>query len=315
MDPSLWVVRGLRDPDRVFPKNQANPRRKPRCRLISGASLVDQLVTRMFFQGFAEKENEYYPSLPTKKGIGFNAEHAQLIMEGYEYDSSLYRRGAVVSDVSGWEKSFSQDCALIFTEVARKLCDAGCDSDLLLSACEWWRHSLLSNIAVFGQGHLIKFRDTCVQRSGNYLTTSSNGIARVGLAVLVGSDACSMGDDCFEWSRLGPEELAQAYQALGLKVRDVAQLSQDELYFCSHHFYRDAAGLAKCYLFSYQRMLFESSFGGNLDECTEANYLKELEDSQDKEPGLYDRVVAYLEERRRVASGLPHDQEETGQDW
>lgn len=297
---------GLRDPDRIFPKNQANPVRKQLPRIIAGSSLIDQLVTRIFFQPFCKAEGEHYPQLPTKKGIGFSREHAEKIVAGLEEFTDVFKAPPIVSDVSGWEKSFSPDCAEITCNVMRLLCTNA--TPALDAALSWWSHTLLSNLAVLSDGHLVKFCRPRVQRSGNYLTTTSNGIARVALGFIVGSVAQSMGDDCFEWNQATPDVLIQRYTALGLRVRDVEQMAPGRLHFCSHLFYREG-GTAKCYLKNINRTLYESAMAGRHDPNTDLNYLSEVTDHEDLD--LVRRIRAYLAEREGLLRALPgHDEEE-----
>nr|WRQ64875.1 RNA-dependent RNA polymerase [Sobelivirales sp.] len=301
-EPLSWLRLGLRDPDRLFPKNQALPKRKPLPRVICGASIVDQLVTRIFFQGFAKSEGKCYPHVvTTKKGVGFSDEHAQAIGEQVELLSELFGAPPKVSDVKGWEKTFDRSVA----ECSRRPMIMTCKNYQACIQCfhrsfEWWKHSLCTNCAVFDDGTLIVFMDDKVQRSGNYLTTTSNGIGRATCAFLVGSVPCTAGDDCFEWSELSVEELIEAYKSIGLTVRDVSQVRPNSVDFCSHHFYKKGGcdGAWTCYLFAHQRMLWEASRDRKIDPNSDENWLKEIENAPDCD--FVDKVKLFLNERNRV---------------
>jgi hypothetical protein len=317
-------VKGLRDPDRIFPKNQAMPKRKPLPRVIAGASLVDQLVTRCFFQEFTTAEGECYPFLPTKKGIGFSDEHAQMMGAQFEDMNNAFGKGPVVSDVSGWEKNFSEDVA----ECSRcpMLCtmDDSDDEDeeeieaphltpkkiAFNRAFDWWKLSLLTNPCITDSGRFIYFANGLrVQRSGNFLTTTSNGIGRKCCAICVGSVASTAGDDCFEWNGLSFETLREAYKSIRLPVRDIEQLGTSRLDFCSHSFQRDADGNWKSWLFAWKRMLYECSRDSRIDPGSDLNWFKEIENHPDKE--FVSTVRTFLNSRNDLLRSVAkHDQVE-----
>jgi hypothetical protein len=276
----------LRDPVRLFAKKQAQKVKKKLPRLIASVSVVDQIVTRYFFMNYAEAESDFYPLLPTKKGIGFNREHAQKIGESVEKVSDIFDENPIASDVSGWEKNFSQELADLHADHMIDTCEnADSCGSLLVNACEWWSKSLLTTPYVLDSGEIINFDDLRVQRSGDYLTTSSNGVGRGICAEYVGSYGMEMGDDCLEWpvfdsegQRISTEELIRRYAEIGLPVRDVEFQSKDDFVFCSHRFKRQDDGSWHCWLDSWQRMLYEASFSKFCDESTIANYLSEVED-------------------------------------
>lgn len=312
-DPLSWLRLGLRDPDRLFPKNQALPKRKPLPRVICGASLVDQIVTRIFFQGFAKSEGKCYPHVvTTKKGVGFSDEHAQAIGEQVEAMTEMFCAPPKVSDVKGWEKTFDRSVA----ECSRRPMIMTCKNyqqcvQMFHRSFEWWKHSLCTNCAVFDDGTLIKFLDDKVQRSGNYLTTTSNGIGRATCAFLVGSVPCTAGDDCFEWNEKSVDELIADYKKIGLTVRDVSQVSLNTVDFCSHHFYKRCDGSWTCYLFAFQRMLWEASRDRKLDPNSDENWLKEIENAPDCE--FVEKVKLFLNERNRVLRAVAgHAKAESG---
>lgn len=304
--PVSWLLLGLRDPDRLFPKNQANPKRKPLPRVIAGASLVDQLVTRIFFGDFAEQEGAAYPFLPTKKGIGFSDEHAHKIGVQFDAFNEAFERPPVASDVAGWEKNFSEPVAELTRIPMARTMKSG-DKKLFNRAFDWWKLSLLTNVAITDGGKLLVFLDKKVQRSGNLLTTTSNGIGRKGVAFCVGSVANTAGDDCHEWTRLCKEMLIAAYAAIGVPVRDVEQMSKERLVFCSHSFEKDVDGQWKCWLSEWERMLFEASRSKLIDSGTDLNWLKEVQHHPDRV--LAQRFVDFVSGRRLLLGAVAgHDE-------
>lgn len=299
---------------RLFAKKQAQKRSKELPRLIASVSVVDQIVTRFFFMNYADAESAFYPNLPTKKGIGFNREHAQKIGKFVDSVSEIFDENPIASDVSGWEKNFSQDLADLHAKHMFETCENSDDcGTFLANACEWWSKSLLTTPYVLDTGHIINFDDLRVQRSGDYLTTSSNGVGRGICAEYVGSYGMEMGDDCLEWpvfdaegQRITTEELIRRYAEIGLPVRDVEFQTPGDFVFCSHRFKRQDDGSWHCWLDSWQRMLYESSYSKLYDESTLANYLSEVEDmppSREKS-----KILFFLESRKMLLRAVAeHD--------
>jgi len=312
--PADLIRRGFRDPDRYFPKKQAQRKAKALPRVIASASVVDQLVARCFFGEFTAAEGDAYPLLFTKKGIGFSESHAQLI--GEQFASRTAVHGApVVSDVSGWEKQFTPCLARAAIDVIR-----GCASDdsssprtgdMYLSdnidrALSWWSGTLLVNLGYLDSGQLISFTDEKVQRSGNYLTTTSNGIARSVLAILAGSEPFCCGDDCNEWPSVSSERLKANYEEIRLPLRDVETGDGSLFKFCSHGF-RFVGGKWICWLDSWQRMVWEASRNHKFDPGTNASWLLEIEQMEDCEDKR--RIVEFIWRRAEALFPQGHDEE------
>jgi len=237
------------------------------------------MVERFFFGPYAEAESDFYPKLPTKKGIGFSREHAALIGQSVYETSKILDTEPVASDVEGWEKNFSQDLADAFSDHMQQTCENRNECKIALAkACDWWRYSLLSTPYVMDDGTLIDFNDLKVQRSGDFLTTSSNGVGRGVCAAAIGSASVEMGDDCLEWPVVDHEQLTRDYKDIGLPVRDVEVQKRDDFVFCSHRFTRQNDGSWKCWLETWHRMMYEASFNEINDLSTTANYLQEIED-------------------------------------
>lgn len=292
--PEEWIERRLRDPDRVFPKAQANPSRKVDPRIIANQSIVDQLVTRVLLGNFTHAEGKAYPKLPTKKGLGFSREHAGLI--GACYSANSPKGLAIASDVAGWEKNFTQCFADGTAQVALKTCNNR--TVLADRAIDWWRLSLLTNLYILDNGSLIDFADHRVQRSGNLLTTTANGIGRSMAAYCVGSCPMTMGDDCLEWTTLSKEDLLGEYSKIRLPVRDVAVMSKDSFLFCSHRFNKGQDGIWVSWLETWERMLFESSYSKLNDNSTNLNWEDEISEMPD---GVErSSIIEYLSSRREI---------------
>jgi len=309
-DRVRWLEEGLRDPVRVFAKRQALPRRKALPRVISQVSVVDQLVERIFFQGFTDKEGESYPNLPSKKGIGFSAEHAALIGEGVRTLSERTGLQPIASDVAGWEKNYSFDLATAHAELMVNCLEHDDEGrETTRKAANWWSRSLMSTPYVLDNGDLIDFDDLLVQRSGDFLTTSANGSGRGFCAVYVGSAYVDMGDDCLEWSKHDPETLIEKYREIGLPVRDVVPQRGDSFLFCSHRFERASDGSWVCWLETWERMLYEASFSDDNTMSTNLNYRTEIE--QMPPTATKARILRFLSARSDLLGAVArHDEQE-----
>lgn len=311
-DGRLWLTKDLRDPGRVFAKKQAQKVTKTKPRCIISVSLIDQLVTRYFFQGYTDAEGAAYPNLLTMKGVGFNKKHATCVGMAQDCMNDKFDNGPVASDVKGWEKSVTYQSACASHDIMHDTCDnldnPNQEKGFKL-AFAWWSMSLISNLYVLDNGQLIDFRDKKGQRSGDFLTTTCNGDSRAVCALAIGSLPKVNGDDCIEWTRLTAEQLVEAYKKFNLPVREVKQFPKDRFEFCSHVFARDPTveGGWLCWLASWERMVYESSFSKDLDE-SEINWKDEMINNPD--PEVIKKFMSYLHERRRVLTSFPeHDEE------
>lgn len=296
-----WFLLGLRDPDRAFGKNQAHTLKKTDVRIIAAQALADQLLCRIFFNEYTEAEMRSFPDLPNKKGISFAEKGSTKIYT--QYRATVRKHGcAIASDVEGWEKKVSRE----IVEVAADAISATCNNHSAAAslAIEWWKESLLNNPYYIDDGEIVSFDDSTVMRSGNYLTTSANGIMRYALAVAAGAEeAWTMGDDCVEWwARLlgeTDEELKARviakYATMNVKIRSVEILGDTRLTFCSHDYVGasrlTADGLAVetavSYLCDPGRMIYELVHkpAAGLRGITESdvlNYLVEVQYHPDK---------------------------------
>jgi hypothetical protein len=316
-NPRLWHLLNLkgvplRFPTFLFPKAQVQKTSKIHPRIIAGVSLFDQILVRMFFMGLDESLKDAYPNTPSAKGIGFNtrappvngrdnnavafAERLRILQEAWGSD-------VVASDVSGWETVFNQLCAELTMFVAYQTTNIDSSNDeIFRRMASFWAKSTCSTCYVNSSGDVFCFFSDKVQRSGDFLTTTSNTIARLFLAMLVHSlDAYANGDDCLEVpdKRLKSlDALIRRYTAHGAKVRDVLKMSPTRLAFCSHMWDLQSDGGWHCYLESWERMIAESSFvrkvKGSEIYGTLCNYVTEVRDIPDLE--LRERIYDYLEE-------------------
>lgn len=207
-----------------------------------------------------------------------------------------------MSDVSGWEKNFGEDFTFATTKVIE-----GCaieKSVYLSRSLDWWAVTLFRNYGCVADGLLFKFTKDMVQRSGNYLTTTSNGIGRAAIAYYAGSVPFCCGDDCVEFSKVSVEQLRLNYVSTGLPLRDVEVCSPGVYTFCSHTF-TSVGGQWKCWLHCWQRMLWECSRNASSDAGSDCNWKKEVQDMTDVE--LRQKILNFIDYRAMLVSASGHD--------
>jgi hypothetical protein len=279
----LWWEHGLRDPRNVFKKNEGEKISKKYGRIVNGESIVDQIVQRMMFMGFSEAEGAAYPRCPNMKGVGFDPPNADKVTREFQH---LCASGvpAVGSDVAGWEKGFSLDCADAFGTVFARTCTNYYEYKDEIECClHWWMFSLLGNLCVDTDGYIYVLLTEQGMSSGNILTTSANGAARLACALDAGSvTARCNGDDCVEWTNLATDELIRRYRSNNVEVRDVIRCSKDSWDFCSHTF-AVVGGRRICYQSNVNKMVFNILSMHTTDANTLLNVYKEVVDHPDNE--------------------------------
>lgn len=256
------------------------PLRKNVPRLISQISVVDQLVERFFLGDFSEKESKCYPNLPTLKGIGFDQLNAHIIGEQFRRMCLKTGRNPKLSDISGWEKQVTQQAVDAIADCMLRL-HRGDNYETARRAIQWWRDTLLACVYVMDNGEVLDFIEWRVQRSGDYFTTTLNGMLRILVAYYCGALAArAMGDDCAEWPDCDDQELFRRYEDVGLPLRGVEERTTDDFTICSHNFeLRD--GKWVCWLDTWARMAFGSAHNDNYDESTLLNYEDEIRNMPD----------------------------------
>lgn len=273
-DPTSWLRDGLRDPHRIFTKNELKPARKKTGRIVCGESIVDQLVHRMFFSNFSQAEAEAFPAGPNMKGVGFNADKACKIVDQYNHWTKEFPGcSRAKSDVGGWEKGYSLDCADSVTKVMLETCENPEDAK---KALEWWKYSLISNLIVDDDGNILQLNNPQMMKSGNFLTNSGNGIARLVAALLAGSRyAKTNGDDCYEFFNCSTDHLKAAYSSMNIDLRDFGIL-HDEVDFCSHTFGGNDQEGYFCYLDNWQRTVYDAVIARDVDLGSIDSWCEEL---------------------------------------
>jgi hypothetical protein len=227
------------DPCTPFIKREPHPSRKSvdgKWRIVSCLSIVDQLVERVILSRAIFSIKLKYPYSDVVIGIGFTDQMNE------EFHSRVRQRigpDVTSTDISGWDRVLG---ATWLQEAAESVIRSEQSK-----SPNWQRavrnHAYMmvrpSFIIPNGTNSLIVTRiRPGGQISGGYQTTAYNGLARVDVSNVAGSDICiAAGDDALESFPRGYDYLSR-YEEMGFTVRqeDPAPNSFD---FCSH-LYTDA---------------------------------------------------------------------------
>jgi len=245
------VRRGLVDPVRLFVKNEPHTLKKirqERYRLISGVSLVDQIVERLLCSKQNNAEIRSWSQCPSKPGISL-ADDGLLLMRDW-FVEQLRGGPLQMTDVSGWDWSVQRWEMDADANARARL--AGCSDEDLFTRLQKQNALICSRtVFVLPGGELVAQEDDGVQLSGRYCTSSSNSRMRV-IASLVARqmagyhlpdhiDVAAMGDDCVERYYSGVDA---CLDKLGhtVKMTEVTDVVSG-ISFCSHKW--NESGLAE----------------------------------------------------------------------
>lgn len=251
------VERGLCDPIRVFVKTEPHKMAKVRAgklRLISGVSIVDQLIDKMLFSSQNNLEISLWEVVPSKPGIGLNDEGLQAMSRWFK--SRLEERKLVSTDISGWDwsvQAWELDADL---ECRTRLCDGKGSFWHLLARARVF--CIKRKTFVLPDSSLVAQHCEGVQCSGWYNTSSTNSRMRVLVRAVAYYDFCSramekddpneiskcvaMGDDCVE--SLLADDVYKIIGEYGHTIKERTEFETLEgVEFCSHSWYSD--GLAQ----------------------------------------------------------------------
>jgi len=252
--PDVLVREGLCDPVRLFIKQEPHKRSKldlGKYRLISGLSIVDQLIDRVLFGPQNKLEILLWNKIPSKPGIGLDDEGLRKMATWFE---KILGEGRTLlsTDISGWDWSV-QEWELIEDFRCRELLCNGSGS--LWSHLAWARVTCVSKkLFVLPDSTLVAQSIPGIQASGSYNTSSTNSrmriLARTVAYRLVYGEVredevgrvVAMGDDCVEAGL--DRQVYETITKLGHTVKDLVEFNSLEgVEFCSHRWYAD--GLAR----------------------------------------------------------------------
>lgn len=251
------VQEGVCDPVRAFIKMEPHKRTKldqGKYRLISGLSIVDQIVDRMLFCCQNELEIANWDRIPSKPGIGLDDDGLRVMAKWFR---EVLESGRLVStDVSGWDWAVKEWLLQMDLEARTRLCDGSGSLWHFYARCRYLCVS--RKCFVLPDGSLIAQAIDGIMASGWYNTSSTNSRMRAMLRLIAYLLSCSergvefdsveamkvvaMGDDAVE-SELDDRSY-EVLSELGFTVKDRTVFSSLEgVEFCSHQWYAD--GLAR----------------------------------------------------------------------
>jgi len=226
-----------------FAKFEPNPMRKiveHRERVVYNLDVVDQLVERMLVGKMLSEIKKEFPNNIEAVGIGFTDEMSKEFCQNVISVLGAYGGRRVSSDIKGWDASIGRD----------SICHAFKLITHRLDKIKYKRYiRAIDRLALMITNPLLVLPESGNKTgfyvrenpggmlSGSVLTTVGNGAARATNARLAGSlRAVVAGDDCIEVTSGTAEELTNKYKSLGLTMRSVEFLPDNELNFCSHNF-------------------------------------------------------------------------------
>ncbi|UYC36386.1 RdRp P1/P2 fusion protein [Black pepper virus E] len=236
--PVQAVQAGLCDPIRIFVKPEPHKREKieqKRFRLIASVSIADQLVARMLFGPNNARELEVHMDIPSKPGLGFSQD--SQVLPFTESVASLagttpedlvnnWSRYVIPTDCSGFD--WSVPMWLLEDEMAVRNALTRGASETLVRMRDAWLKCLGNSVFCLSNGLLLAQETPGIQKSGSFLTSSSNSRMRYMASLFAGAPwAVTMGDDALE----GVGADLSQYALLGFKCERA-----EELDFCSHLF-------------------------------------------------------------------------------
>lgn len=226
------------DPIYTFIKDEPHKEEKlvmNRLRIISGVSLVDNLIERLLFSTQNNFEIQINEHIPYKPGMGLHDEGQQKL---FDWFSKLQKEYEVCSsDVKGWDWSVTDwllDADLQYRCGFVNGCEAWIKLAFVRFECLKWKVFQLPSGEMFSQNI------PGIQCSGSYPTSSTNSHMREILSITaqlnLGCDEESsaeggqMGDDALERYLDG---LLEEYRRLGFTVKGVEIMDPGKFSFCS----------------------------------------------------------------------------------
>ena len=224
------IDNNLMDPIRVFVKNEPHKHEKVdtgRVRLISSVSLVDKMVEMLLHHTIQKHEIRNWRFIPSKPGIGFDADTARDFYDRIERQRTRWRMAD--SDVSGWDFGVKGFMFSDNAEAEIKLCKnpSGVYTHLMRVEALLFAKPVFQ----FSDGTLVAPRYEGIMASGRQTTSSSNSRIRSMTAIRVGAPVVNAaGDDTVE----GFVEGAIAkYASLGIRIKDYREVDSNGFNFCS----------------------------------------------------------------------------------
>lgn len=290
------MLAGFRDAVYTFIKDEPHKREKLdtyRLRIISGVSLVDNLVERVLFTRQNKLEIKLNAHLTFKPGMGLHDAGLQSL---YSWFVKCEERFQLCStDVSAWDWSLPEWLILMERDYRKAVTTERGAYARLVDA---YYYGICRKVFQLPSGELFAQMVPGIQASGCYNTSSGNSHMRHMLASLVqlklGIDArvtgegCQMGDDALE--RYHPD-MGDVYRKFGFTVKGVTVMPEKQFSFCSTSWNNDWRGSPE----SWQKTLFRFLFKNPSDPLY-PTYCEQLRRDlrYHDDALLWDRVDTYV---------------------
>jgi len=241
MDAEQLVLNGIRDPVRVFIKNEPHKKSKADTgmwRLISGVSLVDQIKERIIGRFQNEAEIDSWVTCPSKPGIGLDDES---LLEVAVCLRDMLSRGLVCSsDISGFDWSVKGWELRADAERRRQLAGAS-EASLFNFLLRVQAHCVANSVLVLPDGLMWAQLREGIQLSGSYWTSSTNSAMRL-LMTLVARIRSGVAPDPIDQITMGDDSVERYWEGLDVALRELGHevkfvkiyRSIADVEFCSH---------------------------------------------------------------------------------
>lgn len=289
------------DPIYTFIKDEPHKREKldkNRFRLISGVSLVDNLIERLLFSKQNKLEIELNTDIPFKPGMGLHDEGQEKLFSWFKSRQAEYP--VCSSDVSGWDWSVPAWLLDADLEYRRRFC-YGSDPWYYLARVRF--ECMKFKVFQLPSGKMFTQNIPGILPSGSYITSSTNSHMRLILCFIVqlslGVDAESdaeggqMGDDALERYVDG---MLEQYTQLGFTVKGIQMMPPGEFSFCSTHWDNQPYGQPESWAKTLFRFLHKS-LGDPLYLTYRDQFLRDLR----HHPGLLSLVNRVDDFKREFA--------------
>lgn len=263
LSPSDLIKMGLRDPIYTFIKDEPHKAEKlkdNRLRVISGVSLVDNIIERVLFSTQNKIEIQLNEHIPYKPGMGLHDDGQKALYSWFQRCQRAFKLCS--TDVSAWD--WSVPGYLMDMEKDYRLA-TGSTTGGWATLVSCYMYGLARKVFQLPSGEMFEQTIPGIQASGTYITSSGNSHMRHMLASLVQlclgydfdgvAEGCQMGDDALERFLDG---LLEMYVSLGFKVKGVSMMPDGVFSFCSTFWDKDWRGQPESWTKTLFRFLFKN---------------------------------------------------------
>jgi hypothetical protein len=290
------VQRGIRDAVYTFIKDEPHKREKldkNRLRIISGVSLVDNIIERVLFAKQNKLEIKLNAHGPFKPGMGLHDAGQQALFAWFKKCEKRFQLCS--TDVSAWDWSLPEWLINMERDYRKGVTTK---HGAYARCLDVYYYGICRKVFQIPSGELFAQQVPGIQASGCYNTSSGNSHMRHMLATLVqlslgvvatgAGEGCQMGDDALERFIPGMEE---AYRNFGFTVKGVSVMPRGNFSFCSTAWSDDWRGKPE----SWQKTLFRFLFKNPADPLY-ATYQEQLRRDLRYHEGedLWERLAVYV---------------------